>query len=208
MQNANSKSRLYALLGFGAALVVVVAIVLVAGSGGGDSGSISTDLDTRPVIEASSGPPPSELQSKDIVEGDGAAAASGDQLSVQYVGADYSTGMEFDASWDRGEPFDFQLGSGSVIPGWDQGLVGMKVGGRRELIIPPAQAYGAQGQPPTIGPNATLTFVIDLLDVTPGGAAGAGAPGGGASGAGGADGGSAGSGAGQPGQSQGGSGSK
>lgn len=192
MNDSSGKSRLYALAGFGAILVVAVAIILIAGSGGGGaSGDISTDLSEKPNIEASSDPPPTELQTDDIVEGDGAEAKTGDMLSVQYVGADYTTGVEFDSSWDRGQPFDFQLGSGSVIPGWDQGLVGMKVGGRRKLVIPPEMAYGAQGQPPSIGPNATLTFVIDLLDVQGGGAAGAGAPGaapgsGGAAGGGGA----------------------
>ena len=88
--------------------------------------------------------------------GNGPAAKAGDQLTVQYVGVNYADGKQFDASWDRGEPFQFQLGAGMVIPGWDQGLVGMKAGGRRELIIPPDLAYGAQGAPPDIPPNATL----------------------------------------------------
>ena len=84
---------------------------------------------------------------------------------MQYVGVDYETGKEFDASWDRGQPFPFQLGAGNVIEGWDEGVAGMKVGGRRELIIPPDLAYGKQGSPPAIGPDATLIFVIDLIDV-------------------------------------------
>ncbi len=109
--------------------------------------------------------PPAELETEDIVVGDGAEAAAGDTVSVQYVGVNYSDGSEFDASWDTGEPFEFRLGSGSVIPGWDEGIPGMKVGGRRELVIPPDLAYGPQGQPPDIGPNETLIFVIDLLDV-------------------------------------------
>ena len=121
-----------------------------------------------------SGPPPTGLESHDIVVGDGATAERGDTVEVQYVGVDYSTGTEFDASWDNGKPGDrlqFQLGGGQVIPGWDQGVEGMKVGGRRELIIPPDLAYGAQGSPPAIGPNATLIFVVDLLDVKSGGSA-------------------------------------
>lgn len=84
-------------------------------------------------------------------------------MTVQYVGVNYKTGKQFDASWDRGEPFSFALGAGQVIPGWDQGIPGMKVGGRRELIIPPELAYGATGSPPTIPPNETLIFVVDLL---------------------------------------------
>lgn len=111
------------------------------------------------------GPPPDELVSEDVVEGEGEQARTGDRVSVHYVGVDYETGEEFDSSWDRGQPFDFRLGSGGVIEGWDEGLVGMKVGGRRRLTIPPDLAYGAEGQPPAIGPNATLVFVVDLLDV-------------------------------------------
>jgi len=97
--------------------------------------------------------------------GDGAKAETGSLVTVQYVGIDAETGEEFDASWDRGEPFSFQLGGGQVIEGWDEGVAGMKVGGRRELIIPPGQAYGKQGSPPAIGPEATLVFVVDLLKV-------------------------------------------
>ena len=91
------------------------------------------------------GPPPKTLQIDDITEGDGAEAKAGDTLTMQYVGVNYSNGKQFDASWDNGQPFTFQLGAGSVIPGWDQGIQGMKVGGRRELIIPPDLGYGAQG---------------------------------------------------------------
>jgi peptidylprolyl isomerase len=86
-------------------------------------------------------------------------------VSVQYVGVSYLNGRQFDASWDRGEPFAFQLGAGAVIPGWDEGVKGMNVGGRRMLVIPPDLAYGPQGSPPAIGPNETLVFVIDLLGV-------------------------------------------
>ncbi len=102
----------------------------------------------------------------DVVDGKGRAAKAGDNLVVHYVGVLYKTGKQFDASWDGGRPFPFTLGQGAVIPGWDQGLQGMKVGGRRLLIIPPDLAYGAQGQG-SIGPNETLVFVVDLLNDTP-----------------------------------------
>jgi len=166
------RKKILILIGALALVAVLVAVILIARSGGGDdgsSGSISTDLSTKPTIEPPGGSPPTELESNDIVVGDGAEAKAGDQVTVQYVGVDYSTGEQFDASWDSGQPFDFQLGSGGVIPGWDQGVEGMKVGGRRELIIPPDLAYGEQGSPPSIGPNATLIFVVDLLDVKSGG---------------------------------------
>ena len=120
------------------------------------------DLSKKPVVKPPSGAPPSKLEIKDIVKGSGQAAKAGDQLTVQYVGVNYANGKQFDASWDRGQPFSFPLGAGQVIPGWDQGLVGMKPGGRRQLTIPPDLAYGAQGSPPDIPPNATLVFVIDL----------------------------------------------
>ena len=100
---------------------------------------------------------------KDLVEGSGRAAVPGATLSVQYVGVLHDGGKQFDASWDRGgDPFTFRLGAGAVIPGWDRGLVGMKVGGRRELIIPAEEAYGAQSPSPDIPPNSALIFVIDL----------------------------------------------
>jgi len=123
------------------------------------------DTSKKPVIPKPSGPPPRKLVKKDIVKGKGPAAKNGDTLVVNYVGVAFSTGKEFDASWDRGEPFPVPLGAGQVIEGWDKGLVGMKKGGRRELTIPPEQAYGSQGAPPDIGPNETLVFVIDLVDI-------------------------------------------
>jgi peptidylprolyl isomerase len=123
---------------------------------------ISTNLTQKPSIPKPTAPAPTQLEIHDIVGGSGAGAQAGEQISVQYVGVSYKTGKQFDASWDRGaQPFQFQLGAGMVIPGWDQGLVGMKPGGRRELIIPAALAYGAQGSPPSIGPNETLIFVVD-----------------------------------------------
>jgi len=157
------------LIGLLVLVGALVAVILI-GRGGGSDDSSSGDLknlDTKPKIEASSDPAPTELVKEDIVVGDGAEAKSGDTVSVQYVGALYDTGKEFDASWDRGQPFEFTLGGGQVIQGWDEGVEGMKVGGRRKLIIPPDLGYGAQGSPPTIPANATLVFVIDLEKVTP-----------------------------------------
>jgi peptidylprolyl isomerase len=126
------------------------------------------DLSTKPKIAKPTGDPPEELVAQDLVVGDGAEAKSGDQVSVQYVGNTFDENKEFDASWDGskpGDPFQFQLGSGNVIQGWDQGVVGMKVGGRRKLIIPPDLAYGEQGSPPDIGKNETLVFIVDLKKV-------------------------------------------
>jgi peptidylprolyl isomerase len=123
------------------------------------------EMATKPKVTVPSGPPPKKLEIKDLKRGSGQAAKTGDALTVQYVGVNYANGKQFDASWDRGQPFQFQLGAGMVIPGWDEGLVGMKPGGRRELIIPPDLAYGAQGSPPDIPPNATLIFVIDLEQI-------------------------------------------
>jgi peptidylprolyl isomerase len=126
---------------------------------------ISTDLAERPKIPARTGEPPAELQINDIVEGDGQAAKADDTVQVRYVGGFYESGEEFDASWNNGEQtFDFPLGAGMVIPGWDQGVEGMKVGGRRELIIPADLAYGSEGAGP-IPPDATLVFVVDLVGI-------------------------------------------
>jgi peptidylprolyl isomerase len=119
----------------------------------------------KPVIPRPTGTPPASLVVRDIVKGKGRPAKAGDNLTMQYVGVSWSTGQEFDASWDRGQPFKFQLGAGMVIPGWDQGLLGIKRGGRRELIIPPNLGYGPQGQPPAIGPNETLVFIVDAVKV-------------------------------------------
>jgi peptidylprolyl isomerase len=126
----------------------------------------SGPLSTKPTVTPPSGAAPSKLVVKDLIKGTGAAAASGKSLTVNYVGVLYKGGTEFDSSWKRNQPFQFQLGQGAVIQGWDQGLPGMKVGGRRELIIPASLAYGAQGSPPTIPANAPLVFVIDLLAVS------------------------------------------
>jgi peptidylprolyl isomerase len=124
-----------------------------------------TDTSVKPVIEKPTGSPPRKLQIEDIVEGKGPGARPGDTVVVHYVGVNFSNGQEFDASWDAGQPFPVELGSGQVIPGWERGLVGVKRGGRRKLVIPPEQAYGAAGAPPSIGPNETLVFVIDALEI-------------------------------------------
>lgn len=117
---------------------------------------------TKPQVKPPKGPPPKKIVTKELEEGTGPAAKPGDQVTVQYVGVNYRTGSQFDASWDRGEPFTFTLGVHEVISGWDIGIKGMKVGGRRELIIPPNHAYGSTGSPPAIPPNETLIFVVDL----------------------------------------------
>jgi len=124
---------------------------------------ISKNTQTEPKIVTPKGDPPTKLVIKDIVKGKGPKAKAGDQLTMQYVGNSWSTGEQFDASWDRGQAFPFQLGAGMVIPGWDQGMVGMRAGGRRLLILPPDLGYGAGGTPDgTIAPNETLIFAVDL----------------------------------------------
>jgi peptidylprolyl isomerase len=125
----------------------------------------SGPLSKEPTVTPPSGPAPAKLETKELIAGTGAEAKSGDTVTVNYVGILYKGGKEFDASWKRKETFSFALGKGQVIPGWDQGIVGMKVGGRRELIIPSALAYGSKGSPPTIPANAPLVFVVDLLGV-------------------------------------------
>jgi peptidylprolyl isomerase len=123
----------------------------------------------KPEVAKPKGDPPTKLVKKDLKKGSGAAAKDGDMLTVHYVGVAWSTGEEFDSSWDRGEPFTFPLGGGQVIKGWDQGLVGMKKGGQRRLEIPSDLAYGPAGSPPSIGPDEALIFVVDLVDIAPGG---------------------------------------
>jgi len=119
----------------------------------------------KPEIDFPDSPPPTELESTDITEGDGAEAKAGSTISAHYVGVAHSTGEEFDASYNRGEPLSFKLGIGQVIAGWDQGIQGMKVGGRRKLVIPPHLGYGDRGAGAAIKPGETLIFVVDLLDV-------------------------------------------
>jgi peptidylprolyl isomerase len=119
----------------------------------------------KPEIDFPGGEPPTELEITDLWPGDGAVANQGDMVKVHYVGVAYSTGEEFDASWNRGDPLQFKLGVGQVIAGWDQGVQGMKVGGRRQLIIPPELAYGDRGAGRSIAPGETLIFVCDLVSV-------------------------------------------
>ncbi|MER7110411.1 FKBP-type peptidyl-prolyl cis-trans isomerase [Streptomyces sp. NPDC000229] len=119
----------------------------------------------KPEIDFPGGEPPKDLEIKDIWEGDGPEAKAGDMVKVHYVGVAFSTGEEFDSSWNRGTPLQFQLGVGQVIQGWDQGVQGMKVGGRRQLIIPAHLAYGDRGAGGRIAPGETLIFVCDLVGV-------------------------------------------
>jgi len=120
-------------------------------------------LSKEPTVTPPTGPAPTKLVTKEIITGTGPEAKAGDSVTVNYVGVLYKGGKKFDASWKRKETFPFVLGKGQVIPGWDQGVAGMKVGGRRELIIPAPLGYGAQGSPPSIPPNSALVFVVDLL---------------------------------------------
>jgi peptidylprolyl isomerase len=160
--------------------IAACAALAIAGCGGSDDSSTESSetssstsaatsespaAKTKPKVAVPKGDPPRKLEETDLEVGSGAAAKAGDEVTVQYVGASYKTGKEFDSSWSRDEPFPFTLGAGQVIAGWDQGVEGMKVGGRRELVIPPELAYGESGYPPAIAPNETLVFVIDLLEV-------------------------------------------
>jgi peptidylprolyl isomerase len=170
-------------------LIAVVAVFALAACGGDDdssdsdgSGSADTatqetqtspaqaeeelkDTSKRPVIPKPTGSPPRRLVKEDIVKGRGPGAKPGDVVVVNYVGMNFSNGQEFDASWNRGEPFPVQLGAGNVIPGWEKGLIGIKKGGRRKLTIPPELGYGTEGSPPAIPPNETLVFVIDVVSI-------------------------------------------
>jgi peptidylprolyl isomerase len=175
--------RLFLIVGMCAALAFVV-----AGCGGDDSSETTGGTDTsaaaaeepsgaeetteaaggetggKPTVSVPDGPAPAKLETRDIKEGSGPAAKAGDAVTVNYVGVLYDNGQEFDASWNRGEPFTFTLGAGEVIPGWDQGVTGMKPGGQRELIIPPDLAYGSTENGP-IPANSTLVFVVDLVSI-------------------------------------------
>jgi len=142
--------------------------VVLAPSAGATSTTVTTpkvppQLSQKPVVTVPKGPAPTHLVTKDLIQGTGAVAQSGQTVTVNYVGVLYKTGKEFDSSWKRNQPFTTSLASGRVIPGWVQGIAGMHVGGRRELIIPPSLAYGKRGSPPTIPPNSTLVFVVDLI---------------------------------------------
>jgi peptidylprolyl isomerase len=183
------RTPIFSLLG---ALALLAAAVLAAGCGSSGSSSTITignenttdnalvheadpsvpktptsgPLSTKPTIEAGKGAKPVKLETKEIVKGTGRTADTSHGVYVNYVGALWSNGKEFDSSWSRNEPFLFTPGLGEVIKGWEKGVVGMKEGGRRELIIPASEAYGAQGSPPKIPKNEALIFVVDLLKVT------------------------------------------
>jgi peptidylprolyl isomerase len=123
-------------------------------------------MSDKPEVDFPEGAPPKDLEIADLTVGDGAEARAGSQVAVHYVGVAYSTGEEFDASYNRGKPLDFRLGAGRVIAGWDQGVQGMKVGGRRRLVIPPKLAYGDRGAGGgVIAPGETLIFLVDLVAV-------------------------------------------
>jgi peptidylprolyl isomerase len=158
----------------GLGLAALAAAALIAGCGSSGSSTITVGAESpsaNTVVEKTKEPTtgttptsaPTTLVTKEIITGTGAEAKAGESVTVNYVGALYSNGKVFDASWLRKEPFTFTLGQGQVIKGWDQGVVGMKVGGRRELIIPAELAYGKAGSPPKIPPNAPLIFIVDLL---------------------------------------------
>jgi FKBP-type peptidyl-prolyl cis-trans isomerase len=146
--------------------------VQLAPQGGATQAAVATTpkpppaLAKKPVVTVPTGPAPAHLVTKDLVVGTGQTAKAGDTVTVNYVGVLYKTGKEFDSSWSRNTPFTTALTAGSVIPGWVQGIPGMKVGGRRELIIPASLAYGKAGSAPTIPPNAPLVFVVDLLSIS------------------------------------------
>jgi FKBP-type peptidyl-prolyl cis-trans isomerase len=127
-------------------------------------GEAAAKKKTKPTVNVPKGAPPQELGIKDLEAGSGPEAKPGDEVTVHYVGVNYKTGKQFDASWDRGEPFTFMLGEGLVVEGWEKGIPGMKPGGRRELIIPPDMGYG-YSRIEGIPPGSTLVFVVDLVSV-------------------------------------------
>ena len=166
-----------------ASVALVAALGLTASGCGGDDGAEASDAPgtattaaagaasatkenkmSKPTVSVPTGAVPTTLVAEDLVLGTGTEATKGKTVTVQYVGV-HLDGSQFDASWDRSEPFSVRLGGGQVIAGWDQGVAGMKIGGRRQLVIPADLAYGPRGFPPVIQPNETLVFVVDLLDV-------------------------------------------
>ena len=180
----NLSNHISTRLGLGLATLGAAALIAGCGSSGSSTISVGAEspaantvvehtttpttpstgpLATEPTITPPKTPVPKTLVIHEIVKGTGAEAKAGKSVTVNYVGALYSNGKVFDASWKRSEPFVFSLGQGQVIPGWDKGVVGMRVGGRRELIIPSELAYGKPGRPPSIPPNSPLIFIVDLL---------------------------------------------
>lgn len=168
--------------GVALATAALTALALTACGGDGDTADAGAgatdetvaaetteDPSVKPEFEIPSDQqPPTELQVETLIEGDGEVAESGDTVVMKYVGKSWSTGQQFDASWDRQPPqdlFTFNLGGGQVIQGWDEGLVGMKVGERRKLVIPPSMGYGERGAGGVIAPNETLVFVVDLVEI-------------------------------------------
>lgn len=149
-------------------LGLLVGVILIAQGGDDSGGGPATAEPTaqKPNIQVPDGPPPDTLQIDTLEQGEGEGAQNGDQVSVQYVGVLYSNGEEFDSNWGQGRPFDVTLGGGMVIPGWDQGLVGIKVGETRRLTIPADLAYGEQGQPPAIPPNSALIFDVEAVEIS------------------------------------------
>lgn len=174
-----TRSLILPLLALAAAAVVAgcggsskASGIVPAPSAGATEASVPTTpkpppaLASKPTVTAPSGPAPTKLVTKDLVQGTGATVKAGQTVTVNYVGVLYKTGKEFDSSWKTGQPATFPLTAGGVIQGWVQGIPGMKVGGRRELIIPASLAYGKAGRPPTIPANSPLVFVVDLLSIS------------------------------------------
>jgi peptidylprolyl isomerase len=165
------------------AIGLLVALLALAGCGGSDNDSSDESAATaeatatetatpaatpeakKPSVRVPKGKAPEKLVIKDLKEGDGPAAQPGQTVTVQYVGVNFKGGKQFDASWDRGEPFSFPLGAGQVIKGWDEGVAGMKVGGKRKLMIPAKLGYGAKGAGKVIPPDADLVFEVELLAI-------------------------------------------
>jgi peptidylprolyl isomerase len=177
---ARSKRRRQAMLAGGALAALLAVFVIISLTGGDDDSTdvaadgttttttpVRPDDATEPTIVVPDPPAPTELKVEDITVGTGPEATEGSEMWVDYVGALYDTKAVFESSWDGDDLLSFTLGAGDVIAGWDQGLAGMKEGGRRQLTIPAALAYGANGSPPDIPPNATLVFVVDLHKVGP-----------------------------------------
>lgn len=162
-----------------AATVALTVLVLVVAcsetpdpedvGGVGEDEAEAPDLATKPellpVLPDDRGDPPATLVVEDLVTGEGEAAHAGARLTVHFVGASWASGEQFDATWDRGQPYSFMLGEGEVIAAWDEGLAGMRVGGRRALTVPPDLAYGDRGSAAGIEPGETVVFIVDLLEV-------------------------------------------